>query len=215
MNGGFHQKHSLGDNGDGKNSENSFNRRRTLRWLRNVRDCVRGRRTGDKDGKARLVKDSYCDGLGACLSGCPKGAVRVIEREADEFDPEEVEDTSKKSAQRNRWSLKITASGCPSAKPRSFATGPSRGAQPSAGRATTKRRNFPTGRSRLGSFPWRPVSKRCGPFGGVRLRARCIPEFPPQVRRREAVLLGCPKFDNTEEYLKNLPRFFAPRISAA
>ena len=42
------------------------------------------------DGKARLVKDSYCDGLGACLGHCPQDAIVIIEREADEFDEEEV-----------------------------------------------------------------------------------------------------------------------------
>ncbi len=44
-----------------------------------------------KGGKARLIDESYCDGLGACLSGCPQGAVRVIEREAEGFDPEAVQ----------------------------------------------------------------------------------------------------------------------------
>ena len=42
------------------------------------------------DGKARLVADVYCDGLGACIGHCPRGALEVIEREADEFDEEEV-----------------------------------------------------------------------------------------------------------------------------
>ena len=42
------------------------------------------------DGKARIVKDSYCDGLGACLGHCPQDAIEIIEREADDFDEEEV-----------------------------------------------------------------------------------------------------------------------------
>ena len=33
------------------------------------------------DGKARLIADKYCDGLGACLGECPMDALRVIERE--------------------------------------------------------------------------------------------------------------------------------------
>lgn len=37
------------------------------------------------DGKARLVSEVYCDGLGACLS-CPQGALRLEEREAKAFD---------------------------------------------------------------------------------------------------------------------------------
>ncbi|MCK7502711.1 MAG: hypothetical protein MZV70_00495 [Desulfobacterales bacterium] len=43
------------------------------------------------DGKAKLVSEIYCDGLGACLGECPQNALRVIEREAEDFDPEAVE----------------------------------------------------------------------------------------------------------------------------
>ena len=38
------------------------------------------------EGKARLVGESLCDGLGACIGTCPKGAIHVVEREADEYD---------------------------------------------------------------------------------------------------------------------------------
>jgi ferredoxin len=36
------------------------------------------------------VKDSYCDGLGACLGHCPQGALEVVEREAENYDEEAV-----------------------------------------------------------------------------------------------------------------------------
>ncbi len=39
-----------------------------------------------KDGKARVVSDSFCDGLGACLAVCPQGALTIEEREATQFD---------------------------------------------------------------------------------------------------------------------------------
>ncbi len=38
------------------------------------------------DGKARLVSDLFCDGLGACLGTCPQGAIEVEEREAEPYD---------------------------------------------------------------------------------------------------------------------------------
>ncbi len=38
------------------------------------------------DGKARLVGDLLCDGLGACLGTCPRGAISVEEREAVPYD---------------------------------------------------------------------------------------------------------------------------------
>ena len=43
------------------------------------------------DGKAKLVKDDYCDGMGDCLPECPAGAIRIVEREAVAYDAEAVE----------------------------------------------------------------------------------------------------------------------------
>lgn len=37
------------------------------------------------DNKARLVSDLFCDGLGACLGTCPEGAIVVEEREAEPY----------------------------------------------------------------------------------------------------------------------------------
>ncbi len=40
------------------------------------------------DGKARLVKEQFCDGFGDCIGTCPTGALTIVERNADEFDEE-------------------------------------------------------------------------------------------------------------------------------
>lgn len=37
-------------------------------------------------GKAKLLRDDYCDGLGDCLPMCPTGAITFEEREAAEYD---------------------------------------------------------------------------------------------------------------------------------
>ena len=42
------------------------------------------------DGKARLIRDDYCDGLGNCLPNCPTGAISFETREALEFNKDEV-----------------------------------------------------------------------------------------------------------------------------
>ena len=49
-----------------------------------ILDCAEGA-LAIVDGKAKLIRDSYCDGLGACLN-CPEGALHLVEREADDFD---------------------------------------------------------------------------------------------------------------------------------
>lgn len=42
------------------------------------------------DGKARLVSDLFCDGLGACIGTCPEGAITVESREAQPYDEHRV-----------------------------------------------------------------------------------------------------------------------------
>lgn len=42
------------------------------------------------DGKATLIRDDYCDGLGNCLPVCPTGAISFEERETLPFDKEAV-----------------------------------------------------------------------------------------------------------------------------
>ena len=50
-----------------------------------VQDCAEGA-LAVIDGKARLISESCCDGLGACLR-CPRGALRTVMRDAAAFDP--------------------------------------------------------------------------------------------------------------------------------
>ena len=38
------------------------------------------------NGKAELVREHFCDGLGDCLPECPTGAISFEEREAPEYD---------------------------------------------------------------------------------------------------------------------------------
>jgi len=42
------------------------------------------------DGKARLVSEIYCDGLGACIGDCPLDAIEVEEREAKPYSEEKT-----------------------------------------------------------------------------------------------------------------------------
>ena len=41
-------------------------------------------------GKAKLLRDDYCDGLGDCLPVCPADAISFEEREAAAYDEEAV-----------------------------------------------------------------------------------------------------------------------------
>ena len=42
------------------------------------------------DGKARLLRDDYCDGLGDCLPACPVNAISFVHRDTLPYDEEAV-----------------------------------------------------------------------------------------------------------------------------
>lgn len=49
-----------------------------------ILDCAEGA-LAIVDGKAKLISEVYCDGLGACLN-CPQGALSLRTRDAPDFD---------------------------------------------------------------------------------------------------------------------------------
>jgi ferredoxin len=53
------------------------------------------------DGKAKLLRDDYCDGLGNCLPVCPTGAISFEEREAADFNEAAVK------ANTRQWPIQI------------------------------------------------------------------------------------------------------------
>lgn len=59
------------------------------------------------DGKAKLVRENFCDGFGDCLPGCPTGAITFEEREAPEYDEKAVME-AKERAQRSAGDTNIT-----------------------------------------------------------------------------------------------------------
>ncbi|MCJ7486468.1 MAG: 4Fe-4S binding protein, partial [Candidatus Aminicenantes bacterium] len=48
--------------------------------------CAEGALILDAEKKAVLVREIFCDGLGACLDVCPTDALKIVERESEEYD---------------------------------------------------------------------------------------------------------------------------------
>ncbi len=159
------------------------------------------------DGKARLVGDVLCDGLGACLGECPRGAIRVIEREAPEFDPEAVEHHLQAKKPEQTQAQPTLACGCPSSHILMFKPLPAGNTKPGPGVPSA---------SALGHWP---VQIRLVPAGAPFLKGAdllivsdCVPVAYPDFHRDllpgKAVLLGCPKFDNAQEYIRKFEEIF-------
>ena len=161
------------------------------------------------DGKAKLVADKYCDGLGACLGECPRGALTIVERVAEEFDEESVATHIKSMKPIHASEPPAMACGCPSALIQSFMP-----AQPCT------RANEPVTQGSATSMlsHW-PVQIRLVPSTAPFLKnadlliaADCTPIAYPRIHddflKGRVVLLGCPKFDDTDLYVDKFADIF-------
>lgn len=164
------------------------------------------------DGVAKVIADKYCDGLGACIGDCPEDALKIIERTADEFDEEAVEELLKKQAE-NKKEPETIACGCPSTAMKTF---PTAGGAEACGCSSHASVQTSGGSSALGHWP---VQIRLVPPGAPFLKnadlliaADCVPvaypNFHADFLKGKAVMIGCPKFDNAEEYVDKLAVVF-------
>ncbi|EGT4211864.1 4Fe-4S ferredoxin [Clostridioides difficile] len=71
---------------------------------------------GMVNGKAKLLKDDYCDGLGDCLPTCPTNAISFEYREAAEYDEAAV----KANMEAKKAQKKTLACGCPGSQSKSI-----------------------------------------------------------------------------------------------
>lgn len=145
------------------------------------------------DGKARLVADRLCDGLGACLGHCPRGAIRVERREAEAFDETAVP------------AARVPGrDGCQGSRFAQFDRTP---AATSPQPSTSELTHWPV-QLRLFS-PSAPALR------GARLlvAADCVPVayagFHADFLREHAVVIACPKLDDTSGYIEKLAAMIA------
>jgi ferredoxin len=147
------------------------------------------------------VGEIYCDGLGACLGECPTGALRMVEREAEPFDEQAVEElleAQKEAAQ----TPPPMACGCPSSQAMSLEPAP-----PAAGEAA----GAPV-QSRLGHWPIKlQLLNPQAPFlkgAELVLLADCAAAAVPDLHSRylagKAVALACPKLDDAQAHADKL-----------
>lgn len=161
------------------------------------------------NGKARLVADNYCDGLAACVGECPVGALKIVEREADDFDAEAAEHfVQYLKAQRSELQTgEVLPCGCPSTKMEMFGTPCEAANQPvSQANSDSALTHWPV-QIRLvpPSAPFLQkahllVASDCAPVA--------YPDFHRDFLQGRTVLVGCPKFDDTKDYINKFAEIF-------
>lgn len=170
------------------------------------------------DGKARLVSEVYCDGLGACLGHCPQDAIAVIEREAEEFDEKAVEEflaSEKQNEQKYRSEDNRDTGhgcqgehshinhaqhgGCPGSRMRQFSKPVE---EDSDVKVTSQLRQWPVQLELVP--PNAPYLKEAD----LLVTADCVPiaygNYHNDFLKGRAVVVGCPKLDDTQLYLERL-----------
>jgi len=172
------------------------------------------------NGKAKLVADNLCDGLGACLGDCPQGAITIEKREADKFDEvavdKRLQEIGREPLPHSLPVAAATGGGCPSAQVKSFAA--PQGGCPSA-RVVDFDAKAVAADDQAGQRPselrqW-PVQLHLVPPTApflqgkeVLLAADCVPfayaDFHKDLLKDRALLIACPKLDNTEPYVAKL-----------
>lgn len=156
------------------------------------------------DGKARMVAEKYCDGLGACLGECPKGALTIEERVADEFDEEAVEAYLSAKPKEEPAQELVMACGCPSSQIKTFAP-----KGQSEGRRTAQHSELSHWPVQIKLVPpTAPFLKGAHLLVAADCTAVAYPNFHRDFLKGKAVMIGCPKFDDVQEYVEKFAEIF-------
>ncbi|MGI6152913.1 MAG: 4Fe-4S binding protein [Christensenellaceae bacterium] len=142
---------------------------------------------GMVDGKAKLLRDDYCDGLGDCLPVCPVDAISFEEREAAAYDEAAVQ------AKMQEKGMPAMA-GCPGKRAhaiqRKQAPVP---AQPSASASESQLMQWPV------QIKLAPVNAPYFDDANLLIAADCsayaYANFHEKFMKNKITLIGCPKLD--------------------
>jgi NAD-dependent dihydropyrimidine dehydrogenase PreA subunit len=168
---------------------------------------------GIKDGKAVLLRDDYCDGLGNCLPVCPTGAISFEEREAQEYNEQEV----KKNMESNTQQKTAHPGACPGSRASAIIrpeSGPPSGGCPGSRASAIPRaevsadpaQGSSTVETYLNQWPVQiklvPVNAPYFENANLLIAADCCAysygNFHREFMKNKITIIGCPKLDNTE-----------------
>jgi len=146
---------------------------------------------GMVNGKAKLLRDDYCDGLGDCLPACPTEAISFEEREAAEYNEDEV-----KKNMINKQNEKLPC-GCPGTQSKKILR-----AEVHNSPCEESNENY----SRLSQWPVQiqlaPVNAPYFANANLLIAADCTAyaygDFHNRFIKNKITLIGCPKLDDTD-----------------
>lgn len=162
-------------------------------------------------GKAKLLRDDYCDGLGNCLPVCPTNAISFEEREALEYNEEEVnrniaqkklqEEQARKQAEHVAHQPSM-AGGCPGSRAMSLGRHEEHNQpmnQPVATTTPSMLRQWPVQIQLVP--PNAPYFQRADLLIAADCTAYAYGDFH-RFMKNKITLIGCPKLDEVDYSIK-------------
>ena len=136
------------------------------------------------DGKAKLTREDYCDGLGDCLPACPTNAITFEQREAPAYNEAAV------LAAKQKKSAEVLPCGCPGTQSKAISR---ENAAPSAVPAASMLSQWPV------QIKLVPVNAPYFDNANLLIAADCTAyaygDFHNEFIRNHITLIGCPKLD--------------------
>ncbi len=194
--------------------------------------CAENALVLDEEGKAKLVREIYCDGMGACLDVCPTGALKIIERDCEEYDPNAayeyvkatrgaqaaekvhgIEEVHRDGTRKNQDSHhhhgreaehgERLGCGCPGSMAREIKKAPVRQQEVEfQGKARSELSQWPI-QLHLVS-PAAPYFNECDLLIAADCTAFALGSFHQELLKGKKLVIACPKLDNTSHYVDKL-----------
>jgi NAD-dependent dihydropyrimidine dehydrogenase PreA subunit len=172
--------------------------------------CAEGALVLDAENKAVLVRELFCDGLGACLDVCPTDALKVVERESQDYDAKAAfshvlktrgADAASRVHGIDGGHAYAGPPGCPGSLARTIPRGPDGDDRPAA-----------SVKSRLSQWPIQLhlISPLAPYFEGSDLlvaadcTAFALGGFHEDLLKGKKLVIACPKLDETQGYVEKL-----------
>lgn len=162
------------------------------------------------DGKARLIGDQYCDGLGDCLkAGCPLDAITIIERESAAYSQEAVDALLALKKDHPHAPAPVMPCGCPGTMAKRIEKP---APEPAKEKAATNEGDDTSRPSELRQWPvqLRLVNPKADYLNGANLliaadcTAYAYGDFHKDFIKDHIVVIGCPKLDDNNYNLEKL-----------
>jgi Pyruvate/2-oxoacid:ferredoxin oxidoreductase delta subunit len=176
--------------------------------------CAEGALVLDEHKKAMLVKEIFCDGMGACLDVCPVDALKIVERDSNEYNPKAAFDHVLKTQGAEAAKKVHGASavhgldhkphfgGCPGSMARDIKRRVSEKKESSADTVPSELSQWPIQLHLIS--PLAPYFKECDLLIAADCTAFTLGSFHQDMLKGKKLVIACPKLDETGGYVEKI-----------